>query len=418
MGQTIAEKIFSGHARRKVGVGEILFVPVDVMMSNDASFPLVLEALRKIPSYRVKDPRKLILILDHYCPSPSSAVVSIHENLRAFARERGCVLYGGGEGICHQIIPERGHVRPGQIAIGSDSHTTTYGALNLFATGVGSTDLALAIHYGVLWFRVPASVRIEVAGKIPDGVYAKDIILHIIGKVTARGASYHSIEFAGGALRNLSMGARFTVCNMAVEMGAKAGIMPWDEISREWADQKGIQEFEPVMPDADAVYAFRRSFDISGLEPQVACPHQVDNVQTVSSLNGEKIGMAFLGTCTNGRLEDLSIAAKILAGKKIHPEVTLIISPASRKVLLDGMKNGTIRDLVESGGMLNVPGCGPCIGTLGGIPGNGVNVISTANRNFLGRMGNTKANIYLASPATVAASCLTGKITDPREFLR
>ncbi len=417
MGQTIAEKIFSGHAKRKVGAGEILFVPVDVMMSNDASFPLVLEALRKIPSYQVKDRKKLILILDHYCPSPSSAVVSIHESLRAFAREHGCLLYGGGEGVCHQIIPEKGHVRPGQIAIGSDSHTTTYGALNLFATGVGSTDLALAIHYGVLWFRVPASVRIEMAGRIPNGVYAKDIILHIIGKITARGASYHSIEFGGSALGGLSMEARFTVCNMAVEMGAKAGIMPWDEISKEWADRKGLRDFEPVMPDEGAVYAWRHSFDVSAIEPQVACPHQVDNVQGISSVKGEKIGMAFLGTCTNGRLEDLSIAAKILAGKKIHPDVTLILSPASRKVLLEAMKNGTIQELVESGGMLNVPGCGPCIGTLGGIPGDGVNVISTANRNFLGRMGNTKANIYLASPATVAASCLTGRITDPREFL-
>ena len=257
-------KRFSAVTRKeRSACGEILFVPVDVMMSNDASFPLVLEALRKIPAYQVKDPKRLILILDHYCPSPSSAVVSIHENLRAFARERGCLLYGGGEGICHQIIPEKGHVRPGQIAIGSDSHTTTYGALNLFATGVGSTDLALAIHYGVLWFRVPASIRIEIAGKIPGGVYGKDIILHIISKMTARGASYHSIEFGGSALGGLSMEARFTVCNMAVEMGAKAGIMPWDEIAREWAHQRGLRDFEPAMPDEDAVYAVRRSFDIS-----------------------------------------------------------------------------------------------------------------------------------------------------------
>ena len=361
MGQTIAEKIFSSRAKRRVEAGEILFVPVDVMMSNDASFPLVLEAIRKMRGFQVKEPKKLILILDHYCPSPSSAVVSIHEDMKAFAAQYGCLLYRGGEGICHQIIPEKGHVRPGQIAIGTDSHTTTYGALNLFGTGVGSTDMALAIHYGVLWFRVPQSMKIEVEGNVPAGVYAKDIILHIIGKVTARGASYQSIEFGGSALKGLTMESRFTICNMAVEMGAKAGIMPWDETCRDWCEQRGIRGFEPVIADRDAAYEARHSFDVAHLEPQVACPHQVDNVHPVSSVKGEKIGMAFLGTCTNGRVEDLSAAAKILRGKKVHPDVTLIISPASRTVLLDAMKKGVIQDLIASGGMLNVPGCGPCI---------------------------------------------------------
>jgi 3-isopropylmalate/(R)-2-methylmalate dehydratase large subunit len=417
MGQTIAEKVFSRHAGRPVGAGEIVFVPVDLMMSNDASFPLVLEALQKIPGYTLRKPEKLVLIPDHYCPSPSPEVVAIHETLREFSRKHACLLYPGGEGICHQIIPEKGHVSPGRLVIGTDSHTTTYGALNAFATGVGSTDMALAIHYDLLWFRVPESLKIELLGTIPKGVYAKDIILSIVARVTARGATYQSIEFSGPALEGITMEGRLTVCNMAVEMGAKAGIMPGDDVCLSWLKEKGIPDAEPIAPDADASYASVISIDVSGLEPQVACPHRVDNVRPVSEVRGTPLRMAFLGTCTNGRLEDLSLAARVLGGRKIHPDMTLVVSPASREVLLEAMKTGVVQSLVASGAMVNPPGCGPCIGTLGGIPGEGMNVISTANRNFLGRMGTTKASIYLASPATLAASCLTAEITDPRPCL-
>jgi 3-isopropylmalate/(R)-2-methylmalate dehydratase large subunit len=260
-------------------------------------------------------------------------------------------------------------------------------------------------------------MKIEIQGKIPHGVYPKDIILHVIGAITARGANYQAIEFTGDTLPSLSMEGRLTLCNMVAEMGAKAGIMPGDEICRAWLREKGIGCIAPVQPDPDASYAARHSFDISMLEPQIACPHRVDNVRPISEVKGEKIGMAFLGTCTNGRLEDLAIAAKILKRSKIHPQVTLVITPASREVTVEACARGYIPILLESGGMLNVPGCGPCVGALGGIPGDGVKVLSTANRNFLGRMGNAKASIYLSSPATVAASCITGKITDPREFL-
>jgi 3-isopropylmalate/(R)-2-methylmalate dehydratase large subunit len=417
MGQTIAEKIFSSHLHKKVKAGEFVFSPVDLMMTNDASITTVWEALKKIPDAAVRDPKKLVVILDHYCPSPSQEVSRIHQEIKAFVEKYGCTLYAEGEGICHQLIPEKGHLLPGQLVIGSDSHTTTYGALNALATGVGSTDLALAIHYGLLWFMVPPSMKIEIQGKIPHGVYAKDIILHIIGAIAARGANYQTIEFIGGTLPSISVEGRLTICNMVAEMGAKAGIMPGDEICRAWLQEKGIKNIIPVPPDPDASYATGHSFDISRLEPQIACPHQVDNVRPISEVKGEKIGMAFLGTCTNGRLEDLAIAAKILKGSKIHPQVTLVITPASREVTAEACAKGYIRALLESGGMLNAPGCGPCVGALGGIPGDGVNVLSTANRNFLGRMGNTKANIYLSSPATLAASCITGKITDPRDFL-
>jgi 3-isopropylmalate/(R)-2-methylmalate dehydratase large subunit len=417
VGQTIAEKIFSSHLHKEVKAGEIVFSPVDLMMTNDASITTVWEALKKIPDSMVRDPKKLVVILDHYCPSPSQEVSRIHQEIKAFVGKYGCTLYAEGEGVCHQLIPEKGHVLPGQLVIGSDSHTTTYGALNALATGVGSTDLALAIHYGLLWFMVPPSMKIEIQGRIPHGVYAKDIILHIIGAITARGANYQAIEFIGGTLPSISVEGRLTICNMVVEMGAKTGIMPGDEICCAWLQEKGLRSITPVAPDPDASYAAHQSFDISMLEPQIACPHQVDNVGPISEVKGENIGMAFLGTCTNGRLEDLAIAAKILKGSKIHPQVTLVITPASREVTVEACARGYIPILLESGGMLNVPGCGPCVGALGGIPGDGVNVLSTANRNFLGRMGNTKANIYLSSPATLAASCITGKITDPRDFL-
>jgi 3-isopropylmalate/(R)-2-methylmalate dehydratase large subunit len=417
MGQTISEKIFSSHLARPVEAEEVVFSPVDLMMSNDASFTTVLEALRKIPRAIIRDPKKLILVLDHYCPSPSREVSQIHQELKSFAREHGCILYPEGEGICHQLIPERGHVLPGGLVIGSDSHTTTYGALNALAAGVGSTDLALAIHYGLLWFKVPTSMKIEIEGEVPPGVYAKDIILHIIGQITARGANYQALEFAGTALPSLTMEGRFTICNMVAEMGAKAGIMPGDEICLEWLRAKGVKSPSPLLPDPDARYAARYSFDVSRLEPQIACPHRVDNVRPVSEVSGEQIQMAFLGTCTNGRLEDFAAAARILKGRRVHPGVTLVISPASREVTLEACARGYLPSLVESGGILNAPGCGPCVGALGGVPADGAKVISTANRNFLGRMGNTKAEIYLSSPATLAASCVTGRITDPREFL-
>ena len=417
MGQTIAEKIFTSHLKRPVHAGDIVFSPVDLMMTNDASITTVWQAWKKIPNPAVRDPKKLVVILDHYCPSPSQEVSRIHQEIKSFVERYGGTLYAEGEGICHQMVPEKGHVLPGELIIGSDSHTTTYGALNALATGVGSTDLALAIHYGLLWFMVPSSMKFEIRGKIPPGAYAKDIILHIIGRVSACGANYRAIEFSGDTLQDISMEGRLTICNMVVEIGAKAGIMPGDEICQAWLTEKGMAHLSPVAPDFDASYAAHHSFDISKLEPQIACPHQVDNVQPISRVKGEKIRMAFLGTCTNGRLEDLAVAARILKGRKVRPGTTLVISPASREVTLEACAKGYLPTLLESGGILNAPGCGPCVGALGGIPGDGVNVISTANRNFLGRMGNTKANIYLSSPATLAASCITGKITDPREFL-
>ena len=328
-------------------------------------------------------------------------------------------MYDIGEGVCHQLVPEKGHVGPGSLVIGADSHTCTYGALNAFATGVGSTDLAAALISGKMWFKVPESIRFVCRGRLPAGVYSKDLILYLIGQVTADGATYMAAEYTGEAIAALSVDARFTIANMAIEMGAKAGLMEADDKVWDWVREhrvpSGRGSFEAVSPDPEAVYARVLEYDVSGLEPQVAKPHQVDNVAPVGEVAGIAIQQAVLGTCTNGRLEDLRIAAGILKGRRVHPEVRFIVAPASRRIFLEAMDEGIIQELVRSGAAVVTPGCGPCVGTHNGIPADGENVISTANRNFKGRMGNSNAFIYLASPATVAASALAGAIADPRE---
>jgi len=307
----------------------------------------------------------------------------------------------------------------GDLVVGADSHTCTYGALNAFATGLGSTDIAASMISGKLWFKVPESIKIIIKGKIPEGVYAKDIILYIIGELTADGATYKSIEFTGEVIRKLSMESRFTICNMAVEMGAKVGMMEVDEETLRWLRKHSSKKKpKPVRPDKDAHYSEVLEFNISSLEPQVARPHRVDNVSPVSKVKGVRIDVVFLGTCTNGRLEDLKIAAKILKDRKIHREVRFIIAPASKAIYLEALKEGIIEIFIKAGAAVVAPGCGPCVGTHEGVPADGENVISTANRNFKGRMGNPKAFIYLASPATVAASALEGKIADPRDYIR
>ena len=303
--------------------------------------------------------------------------------------------------------------------VGADSHTCTYGALNAFATGLGSTDIAASMISGKLWFKVPESIRIIIKGKMPKGVYAKDVILYIIGELTADGATYKSIEFTGEAIRKLSMEGRFTICNMAVEMGAKAGIMEADEKTLKWLKEHSSgKKPRPAKADRDACYSEVLEFDISNLAPQAAKPHRVDNVSSVNKVKGVKIDVAFLGTCTNGRLEDLRTVSKILKNKEIHGNVRFIIAPASKEIYLEALREGIIETFIRAGAAVVTPGCGPCVGTHEGIPADGENVISTANRNFKGRMGNPKAFIYLASPATVAASALERKIADPRGYIR
>jgi len=418
MGKTIAEKILGHHAGGEVKAGDFLLAKVDLMMGNDGSLPLVFEASRRIREFGVRSPEKTIMVLDHYCPSPSKEVSRLQEEIRDFAREYDCLLYDCGEGICHRLLPENGHVLPGMLVVGADSHTVTYGALNLFATGVGSTDLAVAMNWEMLWFRVPETIRLQIEGKLPRGLCGKDVALYIVGSLGSSGAASRAIEFSGRAIDEMDVEGRLTLCNMMVETGAEAALMPFDGMTERWLKPLKIQgDHEPVKADDDAHYEREIAYDISGLEPQIAFPHEVDNVQPISSTRGVRIDMAFLGTCTNGGPEDLRIAARILKKRRVHPGVRFIVSPASRKVVEEALADGSYQTLIESGAMVNPPGCGPCVGAHGGIPADHTNVLSTANRNFLGRMGNREANIYLCSPATLAASVVRGEITDPREFL-
>ncbi|MGE4357442.1 MAG: 3-isopropylmalate dehydratase large subunit, partial [Candidatus Omnitrophota bacterium] len=357
------------------------------------------------------------LVIDHSAPSPNQKISEIHNIMRNFCRSKDLLLYDIGEGVCHQVIPESGFVLPGSLVLGADSHTCTYGALNAFASGMGSTDIAITLAYGKNWFLVPETIKFIIEGKIPFGCFAKDIILHIIGKVKADYANYKAIEYTGDVIKKLNMDGRFTIANMSVEMGAKAGIMLFDKKTENWLKGRARRKFTPVFPDPDAKYFQIREFDISKIEPQVACPHQVDNVKPVSELKGVCINQAFLGTCTNGRLEDLEISAKILRNRRVHPEVRFIVAPASKSIFREALRKGLIEIFIEAGAAVISPGCGPCVGTHAGIPSDGEVVISTANRNFKGRMGNPNAEIYLASPATVSASAIEGKITDPRKYL-
>jgi 3-isopropylmalate/(R)-2-methylmalate dehydratase large subunit len=417
MAQTLAEKILSRAAGRDVKAGEITLVKLDFVMGQDGTSPLAIKAFREMGGTRVFDPKRIAFVIDHSAPSPNHGVSQLHALMREFAKETGIILYDIGEGVCHQLLPERGHVAPGDVVIGADSHTCTYGALGAFATGVGSTDLAAGMIAGKTWFRVPSTIKLTFDGELPTGVFSKDLALAMAREFTADGATYKALEITGSALAPLSMDARFTISNMAIEVGAKVGLMVPDRTTLEWAQRYADHDFEPLYPDDDAPYEREIVIDASRLTPLVAKPHRVDNVAPVEEVDGTPVQQAFIGTCTNGRLEDLQIAAKILAGRKVAPSTRLIIAPASKRVLLDAMRTGIVETLIEAGAVFVTPGCGCCVGTHNGVPSDNENVISTANRNFKGRMGNPNAFIYLASPATVAASAIEGRITDPRRYL-
>ncbi|MDD5618482.1 MAG: 3-isopropylmalate dehydratase large subunit, partial [Candidatus Omnitrophica bacterium] len=357
---------------------------------------------------------KFVIVIDHNSPSPNLGVAAVHKKLRDFTGRLKLKLYDIGCGVCHQVIPEMGHVLPGYLVLGADSHTCTYGALGALSTGVGSTDLAISLACGKNWFRVPESIKVIVKGKIPKGVYSKDIILYIIKDLRADGATYKSVEFCGPVIKSLSLDARFTICNMAVELGAKFGVIEPDEKVYNFLKNRVEVKYNPQFADKDARYSLIKEYDVSKISPQIAKPHTVDNVCNVEEVSKVKINQAFLGTCTNGRLEDLEIAAHILKGKSIHPGVRLLIAPASKEIYLLALKKGLVKIFIEAGASVLNPGCGPCVGTHQGVPSDNEVVISTANRNFKGRMGNPNAFIYLGSPATVAASALKGKISDPR----
>ena len=418
MGKTIAEKILSQHAGKDLKAGDFAVCSIDFCFGQDGTSGIIVDRFRALGIKEAYDRDKFAIVIDHSVPSPNMGVSAVHKKLREFAQEKGLLLYDIGCGVCHQIIPEKGHVLPGDLVLGADSHTCTYGALGALSTGVGSTDLAISLASGKNWFKVPQSLKIVVQGKLPAGVYSKDIILKIIGDLGADGATYQSVELYGSTIQTLSMDARFTICNMGIEMGAKFCVIPPDKVTLNWIKGRNkMRKPNPQYADKDALYTSLKEYNVSRLVPQLAKPHAVDNNATVEELAGTHIDEAYLGTCTNGRLEDLIIAAKILRHRKVHKNVRFIVAPASRDIYLAAVKKGIISSLIESGASVVTPGCGPCVGTHNGVPSAGEVVISTANRNFKGRMGNPEASIYLASPATVAASALEGKITDPRQFL-
>jgi 3-isopropylmalate/(R)-2-methylmalate dehydratase large subunit len=417
MGKTLAEKILCQKLGRDVSAGEIVVSPVDLAFVQDTTGPLTVREFQGSGFKKLANKNRTVLFLDHAAPSPNAQLSTDHLLLRAFARDTGCVLSDVGSGVCHQIVAES-MAKPGDVVVGADSHTVTAGALCAFSTGMGSSDVAVAFALGQTWFRVPESIKIEVKGKFQRGVSAKDLILHLIGKIGADGATYKSLEFSGAAIEKMSMSGRITIANMAVEAGAKLGLFSSDKVTEQFLKEMDrVEQWRSITPDKGAIYEQVIEIDASALEPTVSKPHTVDNTALARELKGTKIQQVFLGTCTNGRLEDLAIAANILNGKKCHPATRLIVVPASKRVLLQAMDAGHIRVLVEAGALIQSPGCGACLGLHQGVLGDGEACLSTANRNFKGRMGNTNAFVYLASPATAAATALAGEITDPREVI-
>jgi 3-isopropylmalate/(R)-2-methylmalate dehydratase large subunit len=409
MGQTIAEKIISSHAGKAVYEGELVVARVDAAMASDTTAPLAIKAFKSMGGRTVWDPKRCILVIDHAAPAPNERIANLHLMMREFASAQKCVLFEAGEGICHQVMIENNFARPGQIVVGADSHSTSYGAIGALGTGVGSTDLAAVLLTGKIWLKVPGTIKIEIKGDLPEGLQSKDLILNVLRETGVAGANYQSMEFSGEAVSRLSLAGRITLANMMIEAGAKTGFVHPEELDLPY-------EFTPILPDRDAVYRRIIHIDAAAMQPMVGRPHSPANVVPVGEVEGRPVQYAFIGTCVNGRLEDLHMAARILKGAGIHPATRLLIGPASRQVFLDAVKDGTVETLTAAGATFIPPGCGPCVGTHNGVPGDSEVVISAGNRNFKGRMGNPRAEIYLASPTTVAASAREGKIADPRKY--
>jgi 3-isopropylmalate/(R)-2-methylmalate dehydratase large subunit len=417
----ITEKILAkASGKTSVTPGEIVDANVDVIMVHDLTGPLAIEAFKKIGVSKVWDNKKVVVILDHQIPAESVKMAELHKMLRKFAKEQTIRIYDVGEGgICHQVMPEKGYVTPGALIVGADSHTCTYGAFGSFSTGIGSTEAAAVFATGKLWLKVPEAIKFNVEGKFPKYVTPKDLVLAIIGKVGVDGAIYKSTEFTGPTMRDMSIAGRMTVCNMAVEMGAKNGIVAPDETTRKFLENrvpKGKLQIDQWKSDADAKYEKTIQIDVSNMEPQVACPSSVDNVKPISKVGDVEINQAFIGSCTNGRIEDLRIAAQIMKGKKVKTGVRALVIPASQEVFAQAIKEGLVEVFTEAGAMMCGATCGPCLGGHIGLLASGEVCVSTSNRNFIGRMGSPEASVYLASPAVVAASALTGKLTDPKKL--
>ncbi len=420
-GLTIAEKILSKHAGYEVRAGELCIVPVDGCMATDTTAPLAIKAFKEMGGEKLYDKNKFHLIIDHAAPAPNERIANLHQLMRDFASEQGSSLYDIGSGICHQVMVDNRKVKPGDVFMGADSHTPTYGALNAFACGVGSTDLAAVMLTGKTWLKIPQTIRVVLNGILASNISGKDLALFVCKNLSISGATYQAVEYDGSAVENLNLSQRMALCNMSAELGAKTGLVnprglkgSFPTLPRgEGVGAPQWNEADFVYPDEDAVYIKTIELEVSSLQPQIAIPNSPDDVHDVEKYKGTKITYAFIGTCTNGRLDDLQTAAKILKGKQIAKGIRMIIAPASRQVLIDALSDGTIQTLIEAGATIINSGCGPCVGSHEGVPGDGEVVISAANRNFKGRMGNPNAQIYLGSPATVAMSALNGFITAP-----
>ncbi|MDR3701859.1 MAG: aconitase/3-isopropylmalate dehydratase large subunit family protein [Candidatus Sulfopaludibacter sp.] len=415
-GKTITEQILSGKSGRNAKAGDVVVCTVDSAMGTDGSVPMALDYFQAMGGTRVSDPSRLVFALDHYAPPPTRATALLHQRMRDFARDQGVALWDTGEGIGHQLMVESGRAWPGALVVGADSHAVTYGALNCFATGIGSSDLAAIMKCGRIWLRVPESIRVELTGVLPNGVYAKDIALALARELGADGAAYQAIEFTGSGLDSLELEDRLVLSNLSVEMGAKNGVFPFDARTAGWLRGRTRNSYSPVSSGADARYARHVHIALDSLVPLVALPHRVDRVTTLEDAAATPVHMVYLGTCTGGRVRDFHQALAVLhAGGGPAPGVQLVVTPASRTELETLARDGSLAEFIAMGAVIGTPGCGSCCGTCGTIPGDGVNVISTANRNFKGRMGNSHAAIYLASPAACAAAAVRGAIADPRE---
>jgi 3-isopropylmalate/(R)-2-methylmalate dehydratase large subunit len=417
MGYTIAEKILGAHAGGvPARAGDVVVASVDFAMLHDARAGNALKRIADFGAATLPFAARTAFVLDHYSPPPHPEAANIHREMRAFSAAHGTRLYDVGDGICHQVLPEGGHLTCGDLVTGTDTHSTTYGAFNAFGTGVEGTDLAAVMLTGKLWFRVPETIRVELKGRLQPGVWAKDLTLHMLGRIRAEGANYRAIEYAGSAVAAMEIDDRMTLANHAAELGAKAALLEADEKTVAWLKARGAREPRPVKADPDARYCDRIEIDASRLPPQVARKHRVDDVVGVPELKGQRVHYALIGTCTNGRLDDMRQAAAILKGRRIAPGVRMIVTPASRQVYLQAAREGLIEALTEAGASVEAAGCGTCVNITGHlITGDGDVVITSANRNFKGRLGNPNSEIYIGSSATVAASALTGQITDPRE---
>jgi homoaconitate hydratase family protein len=417
LGKTLSEKILGLKAGREVKAGEVVTVSPDYVLSHDNSAAISLE-FAKLGVEKVKSPQKIVIILDHIVPASTEKYAQNHKTIREFVAHQGIQnFFDIQNGICHQVFSEAGFALPGKLILGADSHTTSYGALGAFSAGIGRSEMACLWATDEIWLRVPETIKLEIFGRFPVGTSAKDAILKVIGDEGADRANYKAVEFTGEAVSHFTMASRLVLSNMAAELGAKNGYFTPDGQTTSFLENRARTEYETVFSDPDAEYEAVLSLDLNLLEPQVACPHTVDNVKPVTEVEGRTFHQALIGTCTNGRFEDLEMAARILAGKKIHPSVRALVIPASRQEYLRAMKAGIMEILVEAGCVVLNSGCGPCLGAHQGILASGEVALSTANRNFRGRMGSRDSEIYLASPATVAASVISGKISDPRKFL-